>query len=136
MTINRGEIWWANLPHPTGSGPGFRASYRDRAGGYIQSERDPHGHRRCRYFQHKTGCGARQRVSFKAACEPEKQLCNQRVATVYRRQIVAQKPHRPLVGQSNAAVRCRPANGSFALRERTTKGTRRITKRNRERTFV
>ena len=24
MTINRGEIWWANLPHPTGSGPGFR----------------------------------------------------------------------------------------------------------------
>ena len=22
MTINRGEIWWANLPHPTG--PGFR----------------------------------------------------------------------------------------------------------------
>lgn len=24
MVINRGEIWWANLPEPTGSGPGFR----------------------------------------------------------------------------------------------------------------
>src|SRR5881397_4353080 len=24
MTITRGKIWWANLPHPTGSGPGFR----------------------------------------------------------------------------------------------------------------
>lgn len=24
MVINRGEIWWANLPEPTGSAPGFR----------------------------------------------------------------------------------------------------------------
>lgn len=24
MVINRGEIWWANLPEPTGSGRGFR----------------------------------------------------------------------------------------------------------------
>lgn len=24
MVINRGEIWWTNLPEPTGSGPGFR----------------------------------------------------------------------------------------------------------------
>ncbi len=24
MVINRGEIWWANLPEPTGSSPGFR----------------------------------------------------------------------------------------------------------------
>jgi mRNA interferase MazF len=24
MVINRGEIWWANLPDPTGSSPGFR----------------------------------------------------------------------------------------------------------------
>lgn len=24
MVTNRGEIWWANLPEPTGSGPGFR----------------------------------------------------------------------------------------------------------------
>jgi mRNA interferase MazF len=24
MVINRGEIWWANLPEPAGSGPGFR----------------------------------------------------------------------------------------------------------------
>lgn len=22
--MNRGEIWWASLPEPTGSGPGFR----------------------------------------------------------------------------------------------------------------
>lgn len=22
--MNRGEIWWASLPHPTGSGPGLR----------------------------------------------------------------------------------------------------------------
>ncbi len=22
--MNRGEIWWASLPHPTDSGPGFR----------------------------------------------------------------------------------------------------------------
>jgi mRNA interferase MazF len=24
MVIAQGEIWWANLPDPTGSGPGFR----------------------------------------------------------------------------------------------------------------
>lgn len=24
MVISRGEVWWANLPAPTGSGPGFR----------------------------------------------------------------------------------------------------------------
>lgn len=24
MVIGRGEIWWANLPEPTGSSPGFR----------------------------------------------------------------------------------------------------------------
>jgi mRNA interferase MazF len=24
MVIGRGEIWWANLPDPTGSSPGFR----------------------------------------------------------------------------------------------------------------
>ena len=24
MVISQGEIWWANLPAPTGSGPGFR----------------------------------------------------------------------------------------------------------------
>ena len=24
MVIQRGEIWWANLPEPTGSEPGFR----------------------------------------------------------------------------------------------------------------
>lgn len=23
MVVERGEIWWANLPEPTGSGPGF-----------------------------------------------------------------------------------------------------------------
>ena len=24
MVISQGEIWWADLPAPTGSGPGFR----------------------------------------------------------------------------------------------------------------
>jgi mRNA interferase MazF len=24
MVVNRGEIWWANLPEPSGSGPGYR----------------------------------------------------------------------------------------------------------------
>ena len=24
MVISQGEIWWADLPHPTGSEPGFR----------------------------------------------------------------------------------------------------------------
>ena len=24
MVIGQGEVWWANLPAPTGSGPGFR----------------------------------------------------------------------------------------------------------------
>ena len=24
MVISQGEIWWADLPNPTGSGPGFR----------------------------------------------------------------------------------------------------------------
>jgi mRNA interferase MazF len=24
MVVQRGEIWWASLPDPTGSGPGFR----------------------------------------------------------------------------------------------------------------
>ena len=24
MVISRGEVWWADLPEPTGSGPGFR----------------------------------------------------------------------------------------------------------------
>src|SRR5436309_8175035 len=24
MVIGRGEIWWANLPEPVGSGPGYR----------------------------------------------------------------------------------------------------------------
>jgi mRNA interferase MazF len=24
MVVNRGEIWWADLPEPTGSSPGFR----------------------------------------------------------------------------------------------------------------
>ena len=24
MVINRGEIWWAALPEPTGSGPGYK----------------------------------------------------------------------------------------------------------------
>ncbi len=24
MVVRRGEIWWASLPNPTGSGPGFR----------------------------------------------------------------------------------------------------------------
>jgi len=24
MVISQGEIWWADLPSPTGSGPGFR----------------------------------------------------------------------------------------------------------------
>ena len=24
MVVRRGEIWWASLPDPTGSGPGFR----------------------------------------------------------------------------------------------------------------
>ena len=24
MVVSRGEIWWADLPAPTGSGPGFR----------------------------------------------------------------------------------------------------------------
>jgi mRNA interferase MazF len=24
VVISQGEIWWANLPSPTGSGPGFR----------------------------------------------------------------------------------------------------------------
>ncbi len=24
MVIRRGEIWWADLPEPTGSGPGYR----------------------------------------------------------------------------------------------------------------
>jgi mRNA interferase MazF len=24
MVVERGEIWWANLPEPTGSGPGYR----------------------------------------------------------------------------------------------------------------
>jgi len=24
MVISQGEIWWADLPQPTGSGPGFR----------------------------------------------------------------------------------------------------------------
>ena len=24
MVINRGEIWWADLPEPTGSSPGYR----------------------------------------------------------------------------------------------------------------
>ena len=24
MVISRGEIWWANLPEPIGSGPGYR----------------------------------------------------------------------------------------------------------------
>ena len=24
MVISQGDIWWANLPGPTGSGPGFR----------------------------------------------------------------------------------------------------------------
>ena len=24
MVINRGDIWWGNLPQPIGSGPGFR----------------------------------------------------------------------------------------------------------------
>jgi mRNA interferase MazF len=24
LVIRRGEIWWANLPEPTGSGPGYR----------------------------------------------------------------------------------------------------------------
>ena len=24
MVINRGEIWWADLPEPTGSAPGYR----------------------------------------------------------------------------------------------------------------
>lgn len=26
MVISQGEIWWADLPTPTGSGPGFRRS--------------------------------------------------------------------------------------------------------------
>lgn len=24
MVISQGEVWWADLPNPTGSGPGFR----------------------------------------------------------------------------------------------------------------
>ena len=24
MVISQGEVWWADLPDPTGSGPGFR----------------------------------------------------------------------------------------------------------------
>ena len=24
MVVRRGDIWWANLPEPTGSGPGYR----------------------------------------------------------------------------------------------------------------
>jgi len=24
LVISQGEIWWADLPHPAGSGPGFR----------------------------------------------------------------------------------------------------------------
>ena len=24
MVISRGDVWWADLPEPTGSGPGFR----------------------------------------------------------------------------------------------------------------
>jgi mRNA interferase MazF len=24
VVISQGDIWWADLPHPTGSGPGFR----------------------------------------------------------------------------------------------------------------
>lgn len=24
MVISRGEVWWADIPEPTGSGPGFR----------------------------------------------------------------------------------------------------------------
>lgn len=24
MVVVQGEVWWADLPHPTGSGPGFR----------------------------------------------------------------------------------------------------------------
>jgi mRNA interferase MazF len=25
MVISRGDVWWADLPDPTGSGPGFRS---------------------------------------------------------------------------------------------------------------
>ena len=33
MVISQGEIWWADLPAPTGSGPGFR-----RPVGVVQSD--------------------------------------------------------------------------------------------------
>jgi mRNA interferase MazF len=28
VVIAQGEIWWADLPAPTGSGPGFRSGFR------------------------------------------------------------------------------------------------------------
>ena len=28
MVIAQGEIWWADLPAPTGSGPGFQSKFR------------------------------------------------------------------------------------------------------------
>lgn len=27
MVVRRGEIWWASVPEPSGSGPGFRRPY-------------------------------------------------------------------------------------------------------------
>lgn len=39
MVISQGEIWWADLPEPTGSGPGFR-----RPVAVVQSDALNHSH--------------------------------------------------------------------------------------------
>jgi mRNA interferase MazF len=37
VVISQGEIWWAELPAPTGSGPGFRSEFR-RPVAVVQSD--------------------------------------------------------------------------------------------------
>ena len=60
MVISQGEVWWADLPAPVGSGPGFR---RPVAGGRLEPQ--PDRHRRVRAAE--TAARPRQDLRWRLA---------------------------------------------------------------------
>jgi hypothetical protein len=70
--MKRGEIWWASLPEPTGSGPGFRRPVLIVQSNPIQFQSNFNGRGRGHYIQPSPFSRAGQRENHEKGVRSRK----------------------------------------------------------------
>ena len=114
--MKRGEIWWASLPEPRGSEPGYRRPVLIITDKRVQSQCHSHRHRCRGHFQQISGRRSGKRGAIDTRHRPECDLGRQRVPDRHTRQELPDGK-----GRSGAAV------GNAPNRRRSTTGPRALT---------